>query len=312
MPEQAAEKEVDLTKILNKAAQSAFRGGVSGAAAMGVNVCSLMWIRTTINYQYRYGMSMFQAMGTLYKEGGILRFYRGVGFALVQGPWSRFGDTAANTGSMELMNSFDLTKDLPSGVKTVTASSCAALFRMASTPIDTCKTIMQVEGKEGLKKLYSKYSKAGGFPMGLPQLWHGAFGSVAATFVGHYPWFATYNALQEYMPKSGYAESLPIKVDEKHHALIDKLIKNACIGFCASAVSDTCSNSIRVVKVYKQSNSENIGYLKATQRVIAESGITGLLFRGLSTKIVANGMSGMLFSVLWKLIDDKFKKLFDW
>jgi len=310
MSAQPEKKDVDIGKIIDKAAKSAFRGGVAGAAAMGINVVSLMWIRTTINYQYRYGGSMFSAFGKLYKEGGIFRFYRGVGFALVQGPWSRFGDTAANTGALELMNAFDATKDLPSSVKTVTASTSAALFRMASTPIDTCKTIMQVEGREGLVKLHSKYQKAGGFPMGLPQLWHGAFGAVAATFVGHYPWFATYNALQEAMPKTGYVSSLPFAVPEKHEALLDKLIKNACIGFCASAVSDTCSNSIRVVKVYKQSNSENIGYLEALRRVLAEDGIAGLMFRGLGTKIVANGMSGMMFSVFWKLIDDKFKKLF--
>jgi len=307
-PAPAGEKEVDVAQILAKAGHSAFRGGTAGAVAMGINVCSLMWMRTTINYQYRYGTSMFQAFGTLYKEGGILRFYRGVGFALVQGPWSRFGDTAANTGAMELMDAFDATRELPSTVKTVTASASAAIFRMASTPIDTCKTILQVEGHDGLRKLHQKYQKAGGFPMGLPQLWHGAFGGVAATFVGHYPWFATYNFLQTAMPPTGYAEALP--VDEKYHPTLNKLMKNAIIGFFASAVSDTCSNSIRVVKVYKQANSESMTYAQAFARVLKEAGITGLLFRGLSTKIVANGISGMLFSVFWKLIDDKFKKLF--
>ena len=34
----------------------------------------------------------------LYKDGGVRRFYRGVGPALLQGPLSRFGDTAANVG----------------------------------------------------------------------------------------------------------------------------------------------------------------------------------------------------------------------
>jgi len=239
---------VDVLKILDKAAKSAFRGGAAGAAAMGINVFALMWMRTTINYQYRYGTSMFTALRTLYADGGILRFYRGVGFALVQGPWSRFGDTAANTGTLELMNAFPATRDMNSSIKTIGASAAAAVFRMASTPIDTCKTIMQVEGRSGLTKLFAKYKSHGGFPAGLPQLWHGAYGTVGATFVGHYPWFATYNALQDYMPKSGYAARLPLAIDDKHHPLIDKLMKNATIGFAASAVSDTCSNSIRVVK----------------------------------------------------------------
>ena len=32
-------------------------------------------------------------------------------------------------------------------------------------------------------------------------LWHGAGAAVGATFVGHYPWFATYNYLDTKVPK---------------------------------------------------------------------------------------------------------------
>ena len=48
-----------------------------------------------MNYQYRHGTSTSAAMRHLFKEGGITRFYRGLPFALIQGPMSRFGDTAA-------------------------------------------------------------------------------------------------------------------------------------------------------------------------------------------------------------------------
>jgi hypothetical protein len=37
------------------ALRSALGGGISGGIAMFVNVGALMWLRTTINYQYRYG-----------------------------------------------------------------------------------------------------------------------------------------------------------------------------------------------------------------------------------------------------------------
>ena len=57
-------------------------------------------MRTTVNFQYRYGMSTIEALKHLYAEGGILRFYRGVGPALIQGPLSRFGDTASNAGRL--------------------------------------------------------------------------------------------------------------------------------------------------------------------------------------------------------------------
>ncbi len=98
------------------------------------------------------------ALKTLYKEGGIPRFYRGLLPALAQGPLSRFGDTAANTGVQALMNSFDSTKDLPVSLKTGAASATAALWRIFLMPIDTMKTIMQVEGKRGLPMLGEKVS----------------------------------------------------------------------------------------------------------------------------------------------------------
>jgi len=41
-------------------------------------------MRTTVNFQYRYGMTTGEALRHLYKEGGIRRFYRGVGPALFQ------------------------------------------------------------------------------------------------------------------------------------------------------------------------------------------------------------------------------------
>ena len=69
-----AKAPVDVYAVLAKAARRAGEGGLAGAAAMGINVCSLMWIRTTINYQYRYGTSTSVAMKKLYSEGGIPRY----------------------------------------------------------------------------------------------------------------------------------------------------------------------------------------------------------------------------------------------
>lgn len=270
-------------EILDKAAKSAMRGGAAGAAAMGVNVGALMWIRTTVNYQYRNGTSFPVALRTLYADGGVPRFYRGVLPALVQGPLSRFGDTAANTGMLTLMDSLDATKDLNVGYKTVSASAAAAVFRIFLMPVDTVKTTMQVTGK--FSNVVSKVKMEG------PRaLYHGSLAAASATFVGHYPWFFTYNFLGEKIPK----QDDPLK----------ELGRRALLGFCSSAVSDTCSNSIRVVKVYKQSSPEALSYPTVVKRVIQESGISGLMFRGLETKILANGLQGILFSVLWKHFEE--------
>ena len=48
--------------IMNKAAASALRGGIAGAAAMGANVACLMWMRTTVRktmYRKNEGMLCF-------------------------------------------------------------------------------------------------------------------------------------------------------------------------------------------------------------------------------------------------------------
>jgi len=92
----------------------------------------------------------------------------------------------------------------------------------------------------------------------------------------------------------------------KQDTQIAELGRRAIIGFCSSAISDTCSNSIRVMKVYKQSHPDQLTYVQVFRNVINESGITGLFFRGLETKILANGMQGILFSILWKHFEEAF------
>jgi hypothetical protein len=52
--------------------------------AVPCQVLSLMWLRTTVNYQYRFGTNTRVALRTLYADGGVRRFYRGVGPALLQ------------------------------------------------------------------------------------------------------------------------------------------------------------------------------------------------------------------------------------
>jgi hypothetical protein len=270
---------------IQKALDRALGGGLAGASAMTIQVCSLMWLRTTMNYQYRYGTTTTDALRTLYKEGGIRRFYRGLLPALAQGPLSRFGDTAANAGVLALLEQHDL----PVAVKTLGASFGAAVFRITLTPVDTLKTMMQVEGAAGVAKLKDKI-KAGGPRV----MFHGAVATAAATFVGHYPWFATYNYLDATL--------------EKPKDLKSKLMRSALIGFTASAVSDTCSNSIRVIKTTKQTSTTVISYPQAFKMIVEADGIKGLFGRGLKTRIMTNGLQGILFSVLWKLIDDAFFK----
>jgi hypothetical protein len=70
---------------LKGALKRALGGGLSGAAAMILQVLLLMPIRTIMNYQYRHGTSLSVATKTLREDGGFGRYYQGLGAALFQG-----------------------------------------------------------------------------------------------------------------------------------------------------------------------------------------------------------------------------------
>jgi len=284
----AAEPE-ELSAILERAGKRALGGGLPGAMAMGIQVCSLMWLRTTMNYQYRYGTGTGEALRALYKEGGVRRFYRGIGPALFQGPLSRFGDTASNAGMLALLDANPSTSGLPVAAKTACASFTAGMFRIFLMPIDTMKTVLQVEGAKGGSVLKAKIAKGGPGVM-----YHGALGAAGATMVGHYPWFFTFNTLQEMIPMPEKDETMK------------KLGRNAVIGFSSSLVSDCTSNSIRVIKTTKQTSQTPISYGEAVKMVVAKDGVQGLFLRGLGTRVLANGCQGMLFTILWKYLEENF------
>lgn len=109
-----------------------------------------------MNYQYRYGTTTTQATITLYEDGGWKRYYQGLSAALIQGPVSRFGDTAANVGILVLLESNPYMRELPALIKTIFASLAAAAFRMTLTPIDTVKTTLQTQGKSGMQILKTR------------------------------------------------------------------------------------------------------------------------------------------------------------
>ena len=252
---------------------------------MVLQVVLLMWLRTTINWQYRNGGTILEAFSALYAQGGVLRFYQGAPFALIQGPLSRFGDTAANEGVKDIF----ATSGYSVGFVTFCASIAAAMWRIVLTPVDTIKTTLQVSGSAGIERIQQKVAKHG-----VMALYDGAFGNWFANIVGHYPWFVVNNFLEARLPEATTPRN--------------KMIRRAFIGFCSSVVSDCLSNSIRVVKTVKQTSEEQLSYLDAFYQVLEISGVSGLLFRGLGIKLISNAISSILFSVLWKMLMDHLKK----
>ncbi|CAB9513999.1 Mitochondrial carrier protein [Seminavis robusta] len=287
---------VDWNGIVQKASKRALGGGKAGASAAVVQVCSLMWLRTSMNYQYRYGGNLGSSLKTLWDEGGVGRLYQGLPFALVQGPMTRFGDTAANVGVLALLESYPGTQDLPLPLKTACGSIAAGAWRIVLMPVDTSKTAMQVEGAQGLQDLWNEVLVVRKNP---GPLYRGAFASAAATAVGHFPWFLTYNWLNEQLPQVSSTDDLLLSLG-----------RAAFLGLCSSCVSDVCSNSLRVIKTTKQTaglaekdeegNARDLSYPEIVSIILEKDGVVGLLGRGLQTRLLTNAIQGSVFSVLWK------------
>ena len=310
---------VDWNSILKKASKRALGGGKAGASAAIIQVLSLMWLRTSMNRQYRYGGDLASSLKELWKEGGIPRLYQGLPFALVQGPLTRFGDTAANVGILSLLESIPETQSLPLSVKTALGSISAGLWRIFLMPIDSSKTAMQVEGEDGLKELLALVKQDG------PSVFYnGAVAQAAATAAGHFPWFLTYNYVDQLLPAVSASDDLVLSLG-----------RSALLGLCASSVSDVTSNSLRVIKTTKQTarlgggatsesgnyedgtagkhkttattksdenkdNDNDFSYAEIVQMIIEKDGLAGLFGRGLKTRLLTNALQGALFSVLFK------------
>lgn len=133
-------------------------------------------------------------------------------------------------------------------------------------------------------------------------------GASAATWVGHYPWFVTHNFLEAYCVRNRILDAHLVGGSSADQNPTRKNIRRALLGLLSSLVSDVCSNAIRVLKTYKQTSVEPIGYMEAAARIIEKDGLAGLFLRGLTSKLTANALNAMLFTVVWKAISERLAK----
>ncbi|KAJ8611565.1 hypothetical protein CTAYLR_010177 [Chrysophaeum taylorii] len=283
--------------IVSTALRKAFAGGATGSIAGVAQVAMFMWLRTVMNYQYRHGGETLAVLRQLWEEGGVRRLYRGLPYAVIQGPLSRFGSACANTLVLELRKEGGVLAAYPLVVVTALGSVLTAIYRFLLMPIDTCKTVSQVEGRAGLDFLVSAVLREG--QIGL--LYTGGLAMGVATLFGHYPWFLTFNVLDRIVTKP--QKSGP------------KALRSAAIGFSSSVVSDIVANPIRVVKTTKQAsaahhhynnNNNNLAsagansYAAIVADIVNTEGVQALFWRGIKTRILANGLQSMVFTVLWR------------
>ena len=274
------------TTIFTKALNKSVNVGLAGYGAMTFQVGSLMWLRTTMNYQFKNGGTTLNTITKLYNDGGIRRFYRGVGFALINAPISRFGDTAANMAANTYLENYDMCQ----AEKTFIGSIGAGLWRIGIIPVDSFKSHLQVHGKPGLDILKNKIKING-----ISTLWNGCSASFTGTVIGHFPWFYTYNYLQLNAPYK----------DEQSNLI--QFARSGSIGFLSSTASDIVSNSVKVVKIAKQTNESTASYSKVINDIIKKDNVSGLFLRGLKTKMLLNGIQGFVFVIIF----DKLKQFLD-
>jgi hypothetical protein len=223
-------------------------------------------------------------------------------------PISRFGDTFCNAGAQALFAAARAADNAdaaaPSSTshgvlaQTAVAAAGSGAFRALIMPLDTVKTMRQVEGARGGAVLLAKIRALGA----RRALWAGAAGAAGAHAASFAPWFATHNALQAALPpvprrpEDGAPVSFPLYA-----------ARAAGIGLVASCVSDTASNALHVLKTRKQTAAHDMSYRAALAAAISSGGgvARGLFFRGLGTKIAASAANGVLFTVLWNWGQDR-------
>ena len=86
-----------------------------------------------------------------------------------------------------------------------------------------------------------------------------------------------------------------------------KNLEEMLCGFTASAVVHVLQFH-SVLKTTKQTYATEISYTDAAKEILQKEGPMGLFGRGLQTRIMANGVQGMLFSILWKSLQEQWQK----
>ena len=247
----------------------------------------------------------------LYREGGIPRFYKGVWFALAEGPLSRGVGAAANYATMHTLSQTSWAHKLPTVMQTAISSLGVATFRLLYYPLDTAKTTMQVEGSQGLTMLRDRVRR-----FGIRSLYNGAGFSILSASVRHTLWFSTYNALvhlvdthaadrraldavEMHAASAGHADHHPVY--PAHHSYRWDVLQNAAIGLSCAMVTDICGNPLSLLKAYRQTAEGNVSYREAFLHVTREHGMRALFTRGLGTRLTVDAINSIIFTVLWRL-----------
>jgi len=184
------------------------------------------------------------------------------------------------------------------------------------------KTVLQVDSFEGFRSLMRRV-RAGHIGV----LYSGAFANAISAILGHYPWVreqicvcnwtyvllpAAYYHSNSVFPLFNiqfYTFNLLSGSEWLRTILPSQLLRNAGIGIAASVVADTVVNAMRVIKTTKQSlgSKQTASYSDTVKIILAADGWAGLFGRGLRTRIFANALQSIVFTVVWRGLRDMMK-----
>lgn len=79
----------------------------------------------------------------------------------------------------------------------------------------------------------------------------------------------------------------------------------------ATIFTDIITNGVRVIKTIKQTSLRNrqITYVDVISNVLNEGGIKDLFVRGLASRILANCLQTLVFTIIWKLLSSKTREI---
>ncbi|CAN0415930.1 unnamed protein product [Laminaria digitata] len=138
---------------------------------------------------------------------------------------------------------------------------------------------MQVDGKEGLNVMKRRIALRG--PIAA---YDGALAFAGGSLTGHYPWYLTYNLLEQNLPRKGEGRS--------------RRTRSAFIGAVSSIVSAAASNAFRVLKVYSRQSHDRpdgLTYKQSIKQIIKKDGggvrgAFGVFGRGLGGRVAASAL----------------------
>lgn len=295
---------VPLSSILASVAWRAVGGGLAGAAGIGAAVALVTPLRTVTTVQLARGGGggTLATARALWASGGMRRLYAGAGVAAAQAMLARFGNTAANVCAMAALSSFEAGRALHAPAQAAVSALAGALFRIAATPLDALRVAAQADGgAAGVARLREAVRVRG-----VRALFDGAAAAAANGLFTTYFYFAAFHALRASFPAqdrgliftaardAGLAESAAIHTE--------CVLRNTAILFGSNVTADVAANSMRVVKTVRMTTG--LAYYACLTSVLRKDGLAGLLGRGLTARLSANGLAAFFNGVAWLFVGD--------